>query len=529
MAHQAHAATTQTARIDIPLKDLYCVCCGEELESAIRKLPHVTSARLDFQNDRLRVEFHAGMVTEADIRRSINESARCTCEDGAPNHGGHAAAAAEKAHLEHRAQMAPITMGTKHDRMQYELPSLPSHREHEAQHAAAAAHAGMDHDMSDPKMARAMERDLRDRFLVSFLLTIPTVLYSPLGTDFFGLDLPTGPLSNNWVLLILSTPVVLWGGWIFLAGAARSLRHRALNMSVLIATGVMAAYGFSVVITLGDLGETFFEAAAMLVTFVLFGHWMEMKARRGTTDSLRALFDLVPPRATVLRDGSEVDLPTSEIVVGDLVVLRPGDKVPVDGVIEDGETSVDEALVTGESLPVDKARGDTLIGGSINRSGFVRFRAIKIGADTALAQIVKMVEEAQSSKAPGQRLADRAAQYLVVLAVGSGLVTFLVWQFLVGETTLLSLTFAISAIVIACPDALGLATPTAVAVATGIGARHNLLFKDAATLERVSQVTTVVMDKTGTLTEGAPRLTDVVADGLRGRRPPQPGGFGRGR
>jgi Cu2+-exporting ATPase len=512
MDHSAHAQDPArashhgaTARVTIALSGLDCVCCAEELEDRIGKLPHVASARVDFQNEALTVEYHAGMTNEAEVRRAVDESGRCFC-DGE----GEAPPTAHTTHLAHVAQMAPVTMGTKHDRMQYEMPSTPSHAEHEMQHAEAASHAGMDHDMSDPRMAKAMERDMRNRFFVSLLLTVPTVLYSPLATDFGGIELPTGPLNRNWIVLILSTPVVLWGGWIFLAGAVRSLRHRALNMSVLIATGVIAAYGFSVVITVGDLGETFFEAAAMLVTFVLFGHWMEMKARRGTTDSLRALFDLVPPTATVLRDGGEVTVPTSEIAAGETVVLRPGDKVPVDGVIEWGETSIDEALVTGESLPVDKRPGDEVVGGSINVSGSVRFRATKVGAETALAQIVRLVEQALTSKAPGQRLADRAASYLVVLAVGSGLVTFLVWQFLTGETTLLSLTFAISAVVIACPDALGLATPTAVAVGTGLGARHNILIKDAATLEGASRINAVVLDKTGTLTEGRPRLTDVV-------------------
>src|SRR5439155_17945781 len=219
------------------------------------------------------------------IRAAINASGRCTCagDETPPNR--------QMAHLNHQAQMAPVTMSTKADRMQYEMPSMPAHADHEMQHGQAMAHAGMDHDMSDPKMAKAMERDMRDRFLLSLALTIPTILYSPIGTNFFGLDLPTGPLSHNRLLLLLSTPVVLWGGWIFIAGAVRSLRHGTLNMSVLIATGVLTAYGFSVVITVAGLGETFFDAAVMLVTFVLFGHWIEMKARRGTTDALRALFD----------------------------------------------------------------------------------------------------------------------------------------------------------------------------------------------------------------------------------------------
>ncbi|MEX2246881.1 MAG: heavy metal translocating P-type ATPase [Dehalococcoidia bacterium] len=507
--HQQHTPTRGNglAHEAIPVEDLYCICCAEELEGALSGANGVNSARVDFTGAIVHVEYDGDALSSEDLRALIDRSGRCSCAGERPStHAGH---------LEHRAQMAPITMGTTHDRMQYELPSSGAHAAHETEHGTAMSHAGMDHDMSDPRMAKAMEADLRNRFFVALLLTVPTVLYSPLGTDFFNIDPPTGPFSHNWIMLVLSTPVVWWAGWIFVGGAIRSLRHRSLNMSVLVATGVLAAWGFSLVITLGDLGETFFEAAAMLVTFVLFGHWMEMKSRRGTTDALRALFDLVPPKATILRNGQEVEVPTSEIVVDDRVVLRPGDKVPVDGVIESGETAIDEALVTGESVPKDKGPGDEVIGGSINKTGAVTFRATRVGAETALAQIVKLVEEAQSSKAPGQRLADRAAQYLVILAVGSGLITFVVWYFIGGATALLSLTFAISAVVIACPDALGLATPTAVAVGTGLGARHNILIKDAATLEGMSRVQAVVLDKTGTLTEGKPQLMQVVtSDGF---------------
>jgi len=372
----------------------------------------------------------------------------------------------------------------------------------------------MGHDMSDPGMAAAMERDMRNKFFVALLLTIPTVLYSPLGMNLLGVRLPTFGLGENLIMLLLSTPVVFYSGWIFISGSYHSLRRRTLNMSVLIATGVLAAYLFSVLITfLG--GETFYEAAAMLVTFVLFGHWMEMRSRRGTNDALRALFDLVPPQATVIRDGEELTIPSSEVRLDDTVLLRPGDKVPVDGEVTEGETSIDEALVTGESVPVTKRPGDAVIAGSINRSGSVRFRATAVGADTTLAQIVDLVQQAQNSKAPGQRLADRAAEYLVILAVGSGIVTFLAWYFLGGAAAITAMTFAISAVVIACPDALGLATPTAVAVGTGIGARHNILIKDAATLENVSRINAIVLDKTGTLTEGEPSLTDVFA--LEGR------------
>ena len=506
--HDAHAARTSApGKLTIQLDDLYCLCCADELEAALRANPHVTAARVDFAARRATVEHHPGMLDEAGVRALIDGSGRCRCE-------GDAADARAMCRLNHRAQVAELTVGGPHDRMQYEMPSTSAHAAHEAGHQKARSHAGMDHDMSDPTMAKAMERDMRDRFFVALILTIPTVLYSSLGTDLLNVNLVTGPFSNSWIMFALSTPVVWWAGWVFIGGAVRSLRHRSLNMSVLIATGVLAAWGFSAFITVADLGETFFEAAAMLVTFVLFGHWMEMKSRRGTTDALRALFDLVPPKASVIRDGVAVELPTSQIVAGDRVVLRPGDKVPVDGIIETGESAIDEALVTGESVPVDKGPGDGVIGGSINKTGSVTFRATKVGAETALAQIVRLVEEAQSSKAPGQRLADAAAQYLVILAVGSGVITFVLWYLVGAESALFSLTFAISAVVIACPDALGLATPTAVAVGTGLGAKHNILIKDAATLEGVSRISAVVLDKTGTLTEGQPELRGVIADGV---------------
>ncbi len=384
---------------------------------------------------------------------------------------------------------------------------LDAHTHHETRHGMGEAH---DHDamMTDPRMAHFMEIDMRRRFLWSLVLTVPAVLYSPLGRNLLGVHLPE-PIPSNWILFLLTTPVVFWTGSIFITGAYYSLRKRALNMSVLISVGVLAAYLFSILITLLNAGETFYEAAAMLVTFVLFGHWMEMRSRRGTSDALQALFNLVPPKARVVRDGKVVEVPTSDLQPGDSVEVRPGDRIPVDGEVVNGETAIDESLVTGESIPVPKHAGDQVIGGTINQSGAIQFKATKVGEETALAQIVKLVAEAQASKAPGQRLADRWAQYLVILAVGAGIVTFFIWYGMMRESVLVALTFAISAIVIACPDALGLATPTAVAVGTGLGAKHNILIKNAATLEGLSRITAVVMDKTGTLTEGRPRLTDV--------------------
>ncbi|MHB1865056.1 MAG: heavy metal translocating P-type ATPase [Candidatus Saccharimonadales bacterium] len=372
---------------------------------------------------------------------------------------------------------------------------------------------GMDHSgLAGREMAKMMEVDIRNKLIFSLIFTIPIVLYSPLGEK-LGIHLPQ-PLSGSWLSFILATPVFFYAGWLFLYSSYFALKDRVLNMSVLIAVGISAAYISSVYLTLIGSKDTYYDAAAMLITFVLFGHWVEMKSRRGTTDALQALFDLVPPQARLLKNGKEVMVPTSEIQVGDIVVLKPGDKVSVDGEVIQGETSIDEALVTGESLPVNKKAGDPVIGGSINQSGTVQFKATKVGSDTALAQIVKMVETAQNSKAPGQRVADKFAGYLVILAVSSGLITFGVWSLFTNQPFLTVLSFAISAVVIACPDALGLATPTAVAVGTGLGAKHNILIKDAATLEQTSKIQAIVLDKTGTLTEGKPKVTDVVSNGM---------------
>jgi len=348
--------------------------------------------------------------------------------------------------------------------------------------------------------------DMRRRFWVALVLTIPLVILSG---SIPGVRAPVSPRLANWIGFVLATPVVWWCGWIFLHGAAIALRSRSLDMSVLVSTGVLTAYCASVYLTIIGYPATYYDAAAMLVTFVLFGQWMNLKAQRTTSDALRALFALVPPMARVIRNGVEVSVPTDDVVVGEMVRVRPGDRIPVDGSVVEGESDVDESLVTGESRAVHKRPGDPLVGGSINVSGAVTLRATKVGHDTVLAQIATLVEQAQASKAPAQRLADRAAAVLVVVAVGAGILTFAAWS-ITGAAFLTALTFAISAVVIACPDALGLATPTAVAVGTGLGARHNILIKDAATLEGVSRVQTVVFDKTGTITEGRPSVTDVL-------------------
>jgi Cu2+-exporting ATPase len=374
----------------------------------------------------------------------------------------------------------------------------------------AMGHGGHHGSMSMEGMAR----DMRNRFLLAGLLSIPILLWSPIGREVLGFTAPAPfGLHDDVFSLLLSLPVVFYAAWIFFGGAYQALRARTLDMMVLVAVAVGAGWTYSVVITLTGGGEVFYEAASVLTAFVLLGHWFEMRARGGANDAIRTLLELAPPRAVVLRDGQQVEVPTAEVMAGDLLLVRPGAKVPVDGTVEDGESEVDESMVTGESLPVHKTLGAAVIGASVNTTGTLRVRATKVGADTALAQIVALVQEAQNSKAPGQRLADRAAFWLVFVALLGGGATLAVWL-AAGASLATAMLFAITVVVVTCPDALGLATPTAIMVGTGLGAQRGVLFKNATALEASAGIDTVVMDKTGTLTKGKPEVTDVVTDGM---------------
>ncbi len=381
-----------------------------------------------------------------------------------------------------------------------------------AEGESRSPHAVMGHGSHGSMSMEAMVADMRNRFVVAAVFAVPVLLYSRLGREVLGFRLPAPfGLRDDVFSLVLSLPVVFWAAWIFFEGAVAALRRRTLDMMVLVAVGIGAGWLYSLVVTLTGGGEVFYEAAVMLAAFVLLGHWFEMRARGGANDAIRALMDLAPPMAVVIRDGRELEVPTAEVRVGDLLLVRPGARIPVDGVVVEGESEVDESMVTGESLPVHKEPGSEVVGATINVNGTLRVRATKVGADTALAQIVKLVQEAQNSKAPGQRLADRAAFWLVFVALVGGGLTLSGWL-LAGASFSRALLFAITVVVITCPDALGLATPTAIMVGTGLGARRGILFKNAAALEASARIDTVVMDKTGTLTRGEPEVTEVVAE-----------------
>ena len=366
-------------------------------------------------------------------------------------------------------------------------------------------------------------RDMTRRFRVAVVLTIPLLLLAMLPMLGVRFDRWIGPTLQDWLQLALATPVVLWAGWPFFERGGRSVVTGHLNMFTLIALGTGAAYLYSLVAVLapglvptaprhhGRL-EVYFESAAVIVTLVLLGQVLELRARRRTGGAIRELLSLAPPTARIVRDGEEHEVALEEVRHGDTLRVRPGEKIPVDGTLTEGRSSVDESMLTGEPLPVEKRPGDPLIGGTVNRTGSFLMEAEKVGRETVLSQIVAMVADAQRSRAPIQRLADLVAGYFVPAVVGVAVLTFLVWAIAAPEQPALAwaLVNAVAVLIIACPCALGLATPMSIMVGVGRGAKEGVLIKDAEVLETLEKVDTVVVDKTGTLTEGRPRLTECV-------------------
>ncbi|HLC92240.1 MAG TPA: heavy metal translocating P-type ATPase [archaeon] len=369
------------------------------------------------------------------------------------------------------------------------------------------------------KNAREKEiAQLKHRVLISAILTVPVILLAlpEMLEGIIAIDYPQAIIAYLPILqFALSTPVLYVNRDFFTRGF-RGLLNRTPGMDSLVALGVGAAYVYSMTVAWGFVqGKMYFETAALLLTFIILGRYLEAVAKGKTSEAIKRLIGLQPKTAIVVRAGKEVEIPISEVAVGDIILVKPGDKIPVDGILVDGSSSVDESMITGESLPVHKNKGDTVIGATINKTGAFRFRATKIGKDTMLAQIIKLVEDAQGSKAPIQKLADTVAGYFVQGVIALSILSFVYWYFIAGEPFLFALTILVSTLVIACPCAMGLATPTAVMIGTGKGAENGVLIKDAASLEQLHKVKVVIFDKTGTITKGEPAVTDVIASGMK--------------
>ena len=354
-------------------------------------------------------------------------------------------------------------------------------------------------------------------------VAVAALLSAPLVLPMFGMLTGADWMLPGWIQLALATPVQFWLGARFYKAGWAALRAGSGNMDLLVALGTSAGYGLSLYLLFRHAGHgqphLYFEASAVVITLVLLGKWLEGRAKRQTTAAIRALQALRPETARVTRDGREQEIPIARVRVGDLVVVRPGERIPVDGTVRDGASEVDESLITGESLPVAKHAGDTVTGGSVNAEGLLTVQTRAVGAESTLARIVRMVESAQAHKAPIQRLVDQVSAVFVPVVIGIGLLTLLAWGLATGnwEQAILN---AVAVLVIACPCALGLATPTAIMAGTGVAARHGILIKDAQALELAHKVTVVGFDKTGTLTEGKPRLVaSEAADAYTASRP----------
>lgn len=388
------------------------------------------------------------------------------------------------------------------------------HEESDHSHGAAMkGHEGMKHEGGDGGHHEHMAQDFKRRFFVSLTISVPILLMSPTIQSWFGFTTSRFP-GYDLVLFALASAVAFYGGWPFYKGARRDLEKGMLGMMVLVSLAVSVGYVFSVAATFlfTGVGDFYWEIST-LVVFLLFGHWMEMRMTSRATGALQELVKLIPPTANVQRDGGFIEALTSEVRVGDVLLIRPGEKVPIDGVIIEGGSALDESMITGESRPVSKEVGDEAIGGTINGMGSLKIRVEKTGEETALAQIIQLVREVQESKPPTQKLADRAAHYLTITAITVGLVSFVYWNYFTGMGVVFALTTAVTVTVIACPHALGLAIPTVTAISSTLAAKNGILVRNAEALEVGEKVDTIVFDKTGTLTQGLFKVTDTVTTG----------------
>ncbi|HXH60266.1 MAG TPA: heavy metal translocating P-type ATPase, partial [Fimbriimonadaceae bacterium] len=512
-----------TERVTLPITGMSCAACAQRIEKNLKRAQDVTDATVNFATKQATVTYEPGTMTTGGLVDVIRRTGYDTA--------GVAQATLETddSAAEAAALAIPGVLSASRHSGTLQLTFLSSTTSVQDIEKAlqtkgiAATKQSEDVDTDWEQTARHEEFvDLLSRFLVAVSLTIPVLFIAMLphvlpddSVLHNFLELP----SMDWAQLVLSTPVLIYSGRHFFVGAWKSFRQHGADMNTLVALGTGVAYGYSTLSVLfpGFVSPNtmhppvYFEAAAVIVTLVLLGRLLEARAKAKAGDAIRSLIGLQPKTARVVRDGSERDVPISEVVVGDAVVVRPGERIPVDGEIQSGGSAIDESMLTGESIPVTKSVGDQVFGATVNTTGSFTFVANKIGKDTVLQQIVRAVQDAQGSKAPIQRLADVVSGIFVPSVMIAAIVTFVVWFIAspVADRVTDSLVAAVSVLIIACPCALGLATPTAIMVGTGRAAKHGILVKDAGSLETAHKIDAVVLDKTGTVTEGKPRLVEV--------------------
>ncbi|MEJ2305855.1 MAG: heavy metal translocating P-type ATPase [Anaerolineales bacterium] len=529
---------SETKHVTLPITGMTCANCVATVERNLKKVDGVQLANVNLSSERATVEFDPTLAGINDLVSRVQRAGYDVALGEADLVVHRMSDSNDARRLEKALSKldgvldAQVTYGVERARVKY-IPTIVSQSEIRRAVAAAgfeAVETGGDAEDAERKARLAEIAQQRHLLTVGLIFTIPLFLLA------MGRDLGLLPMSIaqaqwlNWVMLALATPVQFYVGWQYYVGAYKSLRNGSANMDVLIAMGSSAAYFYSLPIVFGLIpGHVYFETAAVIITLIKLGKFLEARAKGHTSEAIKKLMGLRAKTARVVRDGQEAEVPVEEVLVGDMVIVRPGEKIPVDGSVVEGRSAVDESMLTGESMPVEKGPGDQVIGATLNKLGLLKFEATKVGKETALAQIIRLVEEAQGSKAPIQKLADQVSAIFVPGVISIAVITFLVWYFVIplpanAEVNLFTraLIDMVAVLVIACPCAMGLATPTAVMVGTGKGAE---MLKSGEALERAGRISMVVLDKTGTITRGQPAVTDVVlatkGRHLAGERQPQ--------
>jgi Cu+-exporting ATPase len=534
---------SETKLLTLPITGMTCANCVATVERNLKRMDGVSSANVNLSSERASVEFDPSLLALPDLVSRV-ERAGYGVATGEADLVIKRLSDTNDAHRLEKSLLAlegileaQVNFAAEKARVQY-VPTIITQSEIRRAVAAAGFEAielGGDAEDVEAKAREAEINEQRRLLIIGLAFTIPLFLLS-MGKDFSllpeffyipGHDVIAATMGGmqpaqwwfNWLLFALATPVQFYVGWQYYVGAYKSLRNSSANMDVLVALGSSVAYFYSVIVMLGLLsGHVYFETSAVIITLIVLGKYLEARAKGRTSEAIKKLMGLRAKTARVVREGVESDIPVDDVRVGDIVIVRPGEKIPVDGVVIEGRSAVDESMLTGESLPVEKSPGDKVIGATLNKLGLIRFEAVKVGKETALAQIIRLVEEAQGSKAPIQKLADQVSAIFVPAVILIAAITFGAWYFFGPPLPINSdvdnftraLTNMVAVLVIACPCAMGLATPTAVMVGTGKAAEYGILFRSSEALERAGKLNVVVLDKTGTITRGQPMVTDIV-------------------
>jgi Cu+-exporting ATPase len=524
---ESNASEKNLERVDLPITGMSCASCAAKIEKGLSNLEGVSKATVNFASEKATIVFHPDQTDLSHLIEKVKDLGYGTKVEKVllPIQGMTCASCVNKVEKALNSLKgvvhASVNFATERASVEYVPEEVTTRDLKKAVQDVGDQVLEVKEEDIVEKERIARERELsrlKWKFISGAILLVPILVLmygATLLEKWFGLSRE----MNFFIQFLLATPVQFWAGWQFYVGFWKAAKHKTSDMNTLIAVGTSAAYLYSLIVTFGShlimvkglMVDVYFDTSAAIIVLILLGRFLEARAKGRTSESIKKLIGLQPKTARVIRNGNEVDVPVETVIPGDFVIVRPGEKIPVDGVVREGYSSVDESMVTGESLPVEKKTGDRVIGATINKTGTFKFEATKVGKDTVLAQIIRLVQEAQGSKPPIARMVDVIASYFVPVVIAIAIVTFFVWYFF-GPHPALTYAFLnfVAVLIIACPCALGLATPTSIMVGTGKGAENGILIRGAEALETAHQLNTIVLDKTGTLTRGEPSVTDII-------------------